>query len=992
MPPVMPYVSNLTGDASFYPPLRKKGRSERSVTAHRAIVAPENTLEDVLRISAELMPLEADNLATAIHKIAKVRRTQNLPFEMVNADERWNLLIDAVIENGTAFIWPIRLLSLVAWACGSCRDRRIMPLLFDVSAMRLGVGSVPQDLSSVAWAVAMARMRDQSVTALLGKISHESKARVKEFVPQDIAMCAWAFAKVACRDAPLLNTFADEALERFGDLNGQNISNVVWSLATINEMHEPLLKVVSQTRADVIQGLGPQEFSNIVWSFATLPKTSEMLFRRTAPRVVSMARELDSQHLANVCWSYAKISHRDDGLFYVLSREAMRDDRVMSPLNLANFAWAFANAGWHGEMSTRRVGLRDPDVFDWIARTAVKLAPSFTPQNCSNLVWAFATMRMGNVQLVEAISEQTRSWIHGDFDPQHLSNVLWSYAKLAVKDRVLFEACAEEIVRRGLGYLSRSSQNISNVVWAYGTVETAPRAFLQALEAHVMKGGFYERLAETRPLTKSSRAQMAMTVLSMYRLGLVHCAWYLFDRVAADGVQAGGEAYCNWLFICGQTGDKKREVDVWEQMARTSHTRGLQAGVWNSAVLRSLVFGDVQRAASFLEEMDKEGLNNVLSEHFRQRANLPSSRSPVGDIEWRRREREEHEWVTNSLGFSLRLNKIEYYKEVGTLHYILKNGKPRDIPSIHSAIESFTREQELWLKLAGDEKGAVLDQVLALQGQPRLVVEVGLYVGYSSTRMASQLRNWGGKVISMEVDAYHAAIARNTIELAGLTDHIEIWVGHSENLIPRLQQVLPPHSIDILFFDQQGTKMHLDLNRIMDMQLLSDSAIVVGDNVLRPGAPQLMYWVCVNGPFETQVVSLKEYKQDVVEDWMSISFYMPHSPQASAPMVIPEAVEQLAHATDGIRWQSVEQRVSTDQWDSHSQWMRHKFSSVGIRPLEVIPFQDGSGRTQVRLHPRGAINGGSGAGAGGCGSGGGGFDGAHSGGHSGFSHHAQAAW
>lgn len=55
-------------------------------------------------------------------------------------------------------------------------------------------------------------------------------------------------------------------------------------------------------------------------------------------------------------------------------------------------------------------------------------------------------------------------------------------------------------------------------------------------------------------------------------------------------------------------------------------------------------------------------------------------------------------------------------------------------------------------------------------------VEVGLYVGYSSTRMASQMRHWGGRVISMEVDPYHAAIARNTIEWAGLTEP-RMWCG-----------------------------------------------------------------------------------------------------------------------------------------------------------------------------------------------------------------------
>ena len=45
--------------------------------------------------------------------------------------------------------------------------------------------------------------------------------------------------------------------------------------------------------------------------------------------------------------------------------------------------------------------------------------------------------------------------------------------------------------------------------------------------------------------------------------------------------------------------------------------------------------------------------------------------------------------------------------------------------------------------------------------------------------------------------------------------------------------------------------------------------------------------------------------QEVVEDWMSVSFWLPHSAEAQIPMTIPEAVEQLGHDTDGIRWQSV---------------------------------------------------------------------------------------
>ena len=266
--------------------------------------------------------------------------------------------------------------------------------------------------------------------------------------------------------------------------------------------------------------------------------------------------------------------HRDDGLFSVLSREAMRGDQQVNPLNLANLSWAFASAGFHGEMSTRRIGLRDPEFFDWIAHKAIETLPSLTPQNCSNLVWSYATMRIGNKDLFESMSEQVRRWLLTEFDPQHLSNVLWSYAKLQVCDRTLFEAAAEEIVRRGIGYLSPSPQNISNTIWAYGSLVVKPPSLLGAIEREVTSSSdYYGRLTEQRPLTKSSRAQLAMTVLSLHRLGLYSCAWHLFDRVAADGLQAGGEAYCNWLLIAGQAQDVRREVQVWEQMARTPMAR-----------------------------------------------------------------------------------------------------------------------------------------------------------------------------------------------------------------------------------------------------------------------------------------------------------------------------------------------------------------------------------------------------------------------------------
>merc|ERR1719162_1207206 len=112
-------------------------------------------------------------------------------------------------------------------------------MIFEVASKRIGMGANPQDLASMAWAVATSRVRDQPAVLLLDRLAKEAEPRLGEFKGQDMAMCAWAFAKVQAREqGRFLRSLADEALARAAELNGQNISNIVWSLATVRELHE----------------------------------------------------------------------------------------------------------------------------------------------------------------------------------------------------------------------------------------------------------------------------------------------------------------------------------------------------------------------------------------------------------------------------------------------------------------------------------------------------------------------------------------------------------------------------------------------------------------------------------------------------------------------------------------------------------------------------------------------------------------------------------
>ena len=90
-----------------------------------------------------------------------------------------------------------------------------------------------------------------------------------------------------------------------------------------------------------------------------------------------------------------------------------------------------------------------------------------------------------------------------------------------------------------------------------------------------------------------------------------------------------------------------------------------------------------------------------------------------------------------------------------------------------------------WLKVAGGEKAAVIETIIAAV-KPMRVLEYGVYVGYNSMRMALHMRHWGGQVVSMEMDPVHACITRNVALLVGLESEMKVQLGHSDDAVPVL--------------------------------------------------------------------------------------------------------------------------------------------------------------------------------------------------------------
>jgi predicted O-methyltransferase YrrM len=94
------------------------------------------------------------------------------------------------------------------------------------------------------------------------------------------------------------------------------------------------------------------------------------------------------------------------------------------------------------------------------------------------------------------------------------------------------------------------------------------------------------------------------------------------------------------------------------------------------------------------------------------------------------------------------------------------------------------------------EEGRFL-QILVRASAARNALELGTLGGYSGIWIARGLVD-GGKLISVEVDARHAEVAREHFSNAGLADRVEVRVGNAHQVLPELVSEGP---FDFIFID-----------------------------------------------------------------------------------------------------------------------------------------------------------------------------------------------
>jgi caffeoyl-CoA O-methyltransferase len=152
--------------------------------------------------------------------------------------------------------------------------------------------------------------------------------------------------------------------------------------------------------------------------------------------------------------------------------------------------------------------------------------------------------------------------------------------------------------------------------------------------------------------------------------------------------------------------------------------------------------------------------------------------------------------------------------------------------------------------MVGPLEGRFLEFLVRL-AQPRFVLELGTFTGYSSISMAPALPE-RGRIVTCDIDERAQAIARRYAEEAGVVDRIDYRLGPGLETIAGLDG-----PFDLVFIDADK-ESYVDYYEAV-LPKLADDGLIVADNVLWSGR------VVEPDPEETTLV-IMEFNDHVRRD------------------------------------------------------------------------------------------------------------------------------
>ncbi|EEE08513.1 O-methyltransferase [Burkholderia multivorans] len=127
-------------------------------------------------------------------------------------------------------------------------------------------------------------------------------------------------------------------------------------------------------------------------------------------------------------------------------------------------------------------------------------------------------------------------------------------------------------------------------------------------------------------------------------------------------------------------------------------------------------------------------------------------------------------------------------------------------------------------------QGKLLQLLATIRGARR-ILEVGTLGGYSTIWLARALPP-GGRLVTLELDPAHAAVATQNIARAGFADVVSVVVGSAKDSLARLiADGEAPFDFIFIDADKDNNRAYLDAA----LKLSRPGTVIVVDNVVRRG-------------------------------------------------------------------------------------------------------------------------------------------------------------
>ena len=152
--------------------------------------------------------------------------------------------------------------------------------------------------------------------------------------------------------------------------------------------------------------------------------------------------------------------------------------------------------------------------------------------------------------------------------------------------------------------------------------------------------------------------------------------------------------------------------------------------------------------------------------------------------------------------------------------------------------------------LSGFVQGRVLS-MFSHMIRPKVVLEIGTYLGYSALCFAEGLAD-GGKVITLDIQEDTNKVARSFVEKSAYADRIEFLLGFGTDIIPNLSD-----TFDLVFIDADKPNYSNYYDLVFDK--VGTGGFIIADNVLWSGK-------VLDDDKDEETQALHDYNQKILAD------------------------------------------------------------------------------------------------------------------------------